>query len=89
MDEIDLWNDVTWILMNLMGMNLVAGTEFLAQQPRDKITGMMIPDRDVGHQKRNCQRGFESLETIDGVRDEGNGSSIVEGSRETAVRERK
>ena len=32
------------------------------QQPRDKITGTMIPDSDVNHEKRNCQRGFESLE---------------------------
>ena len=38
----------------------------------------MIPDRDTDHEKRNCQRGFESLETIDGVRHEGNRSSIVE-----------
>ena len=49
------------------------------QQPRDKITRTMIPDRDVDHEKRNCQRGFESLETIDGVRHEGNRSSILEG----------
>ena len=79
MDEIELWNDVMWILMNLMGMNLVAGVECLVQQPRDKITGTMILDRDVDHEKRNCQRGFESLETVDGVRHEGNRSSIVEG----------
>ena len=39
MDEIELWNDVMWILMNLMGMKLVAGTECLVQQPRDKNTG--------------------------------------------------
>ena len=79
MDEIDLWNGVMWILMNLMGTKLVAGTKCLVQQPRDKITGMMIPDREVGHEKRNCQRGFEILETIDGVRHEGNRSSIVQG----------
>ena len=83
-DEIELWNDVMWILMNLMnlmGMNLFAGVECFVQQPRDKITGALIPDRDVDHEKRNCQRGFESLETIDGVRHEGNQSSIVEGVR--------
>ena len=79
MDEIELWNDVMWLLMNLMGMNLVAGVECLVQQPRDKTTGTMIPDRDMDHEKRNCQRGFEFLETIDGVRHEGNRSSIVEG----------
>ena len=49
------------------------------QQPRDKITETLILDRDVEHEKRNCQRGFESLETIDGVTHEGNRSSIVEG----------
>ena len=81
MDEIELWNDVMWILLNLMGMNLVAGVECLVQQPRDKVTVTMIPDRDVDHEKRNCQRGFESLETIDSVRHEGNRSSIVEGLR--------
>ena len=68
-----------WILMNLRGMNLVAGAECLVQQRRDKITGALIPDRGVDHEKRNCQRGFESLETIDGVRHEGNRSSVVEG----------
>ena len=68
MDEIELWNDVMGILMNLMGMKLVAGEECLVQQPRDRITGTMIPDRDVDYEKRNCQCGFESLETIDGVR---------------------
>ena len=72
MDEIELWNDVMWILMNLMAMNSAAGAECLVLQPRDKITGTLIPDRDVDHEKRNCQRGFESLETIDGVRHEGN-----------------
>ena len=81
MDEIELWNDVMWLLMNLMGMNLVAGVECLVQQPRDKTTGTMIPDRDMDHEKRNCQRGSECLETIDGVRHEGNRSSIVEGLR--------
>ena len=35
------------------------------QQHRDIITGTMIPDRDVDHGMRNCQRGFESLKTID------------------------
>ena len=79
MDEIELWNDVMWILMNLMGMNMVAGVECLMQQPREKTTGTLIPDRDVEHEKRNCQRGFESLETIDGVRHEGDRSSSVEG----------
>ena len=79
MDVIELWNDVMWILMNLRGMKLVAEVECLVQQPRDKITGTMIPDRDVDHEKRNCQRGFESLQTIDGVRHEGNQSSILEG----------
>ena len=44
-----------------------------------KITGTLIPDLDVDCEKRNCQRGFESLETIDGGRHEGNRSSIVEG----------
>ena len=39
---------------------------------------MLIPDRDVEHEKRNCQRGFESLETIHGVRHEGDQSSIVD-----------
>ena len=68
------------ILMNLMGMKLVAGEECLVQQPRDRITGTMIPDRDVDYEKRNCQCGFESLETIDGCETcEGNRSSIVEG----------
>ena len=68
-----------WTLMNLKETNSVAGAECLVQQPRDKITGTLIPDRDAEHEKRNCQRGFESLETIDGVRHEGNQSSIVEG----------
>ena len=63
-----------WILTNLMGMNLVAGMECLVQQPKVKITGTLIPDRE----KRNCQNGFECLETIDGGRHEGN-RSIVEG----------
>ena len=40
--------------------------------------GTLIPDRDVDFEKKNCQRGFESLETIDGGRHEGNRSSIVE-----------
>ena len=44
----------------LDGNELVAGVECLVQQPRDKITGTMIPDRDMDHEKRNCQRGFES-----------------------------
>ena len=79
MDEIELWNVVMWILMNLRGMNLVAGVECLVQQPREKITGTLIPDRDVDHEKRNCRLGIESLETIDGVRHEGNRSSVVEG----------
>ena len=79
MDEIELWNDVMWILMNLRGMNLVAGVECLVPQPREKITGTLIPDRDVDHEKRNCQLGFASLETIDGVRHESNRSSVVEG----------
>ena len=57
-------------------MNLVAGMECLVQQPKVKITGTLIPDRE----KRNCQRGFESLETVDGGRHEGNRSSIVEGA---------
>ena len=35
--------------------------------------GTLIPDRDEEHEKRNCQRGS------DGVRHEGNRSSIVEG----------
>ena len=35
-----------WKLTNQMGMNLVAGVECLVQQPREKITGTMIPDRD-------------------------------------------
>ena len=48
------------------------------QQPKEKITGTLILDRDVDCEKRNCQRGFESLETIDGGRHEGN-RSIVEG----------
>ena len=30
-----LWNDVVWILMNLMGMSLVAGVECIVQQPRE------------------------------------------------------
>ena len=72
MDEIELWNNVMWTLMNLMGMNSAAGAEFLVPQPRDKITGTLISDHDVDHEKRNCQRGFESLETIDGVRHQGN-----------------
>ena len=78
-DKIELWNDVMWILTNLTGMNLVVGVECLVQQPREKITGTLIPDRDVDYEKRNCQRGVESLETIDGERHEGNRSSIVEG----------
>ena len=60
-DKIDVWT-----LTNLMGMNFAAGMECLVQQPKVKITGT-IPDRE----KRNCQRGFESLETIDGGRHEG------------------
>ena len=79
MDEIELWKYVLWLPMNLMGMKLVTGAECLVQQPRDKITGTLIPNRDVDRAKRNCQRDFESLETIDGVRHEGNRSSIVEG----------
>ena len=78
-DKIELWNDVMWILTNLMGMNLVAGVECLVQQPREKFTGTLIPDRDVFCAWRNCQCGIESLETIDGGRYEGNRSSIVEG----------
>ena len=62
-----------------MEMNLVAGTECLVQQPEVKIMETLIPDRDVDCEKRNCQRGLESLETIDGGRDENNQSSIVEG----------
>ena len=65
MDKIELWNDVMWILTNLMGMNLVAGMERLVQQPQVKITATLIPDRDVDCEKRNCQHGFESLETIE------------------------
>ena len=57
MDEIELWNDVMWMLMNLMGMKLVAGAECFVQQPREKITGTMIPDRDVDHEKRNSGNG--------------------------------
>ena len=79
MNEIELWNDVLWMLMNLTGMNLVAGVVCLVQQPRDKITETMIPDRDVDYEKRNCQRGIKNLETIDGVKHEGNRSSVVEG----------
>ena len=30
-------------------------------------------------EKRNCQRGFESLEMVDGMRHEGNRSLILEG----------
>ena len=74
MDKIELWT-----LTNLMGMNLVAGMECLVKQPKVKITGTLIPDRDVDCEKRNCQRGFGSLETTDGGRHEGNRSSIVEG----------
>ena len=70
-----------WTLTNLMGINLVAGMECLVQQPKVKITWTLIPDRDVDCEKRNCQRGFESLETIDGGIHEGNQSSIVEGLR--------
>ena len=49
-----------------------------SSQEREEILGMLIPDRDGEHEKRNCQRGFESLETVDGVRHEGNRSSIVD-----------
>ena len=59
--------------------NLVAGVECLVQQSRKKIMGTLIPDRDMDCEKRNCERGFESLETIDNVRHEGKQSSIVEG----------
>ena len=31
MDKIEWWNDVMWILTNLMGMNLVAGVECLVR----------------------------------------------------------
>ena len=48
MDEIELWNDVLRMLMNLLGVNSVAGVECLVQQPRDKITGTMIPWLRVG-----------------------------------------
>ena len=65
--------------MNLMVMKLVAGTECLVQQQRDKITRTLFSNRDVDRAKKNCQRGFESLGTIDGVRHESNRSSIVEG----------
>ena len=65
--------------MNLKSMNSVAGVECLVQQPSGKITGTLTPDRGVEHQKKNCQRGFESLETIDSVRHEGNELPIVEG----------
>ena len=78
MDEIELWNDVLSLLMNLMGIKLVTRAECFVQQSRDKITGTLILDRDVERAKRNCQRDFESLETIDDVRHEGNRSSIVE-----------
>ena len=47
------------------------------QQPKEKITGTLILDRDVDCEKRNCQRGFQSPETTDGGRHEGNQSSIV------------
>ena len=57
-DKIELWT-----LTNLMGISLVAGMECLVQQPKVKIT-RTIPDGE----KRNCQRGFESLESIDGGR---------------------
>ena len=60
---------------------LFAGMECPAQQPNVKITGTLIPDRDVDCEKRNCQRGFESLETVDSGRHESNRSSIVEGLR--------
>ena len=39
MDEIELSNDVMWILMNLMGKNLVAGVECLVQQPERENHG--------------------------------------------------
>ena len=39
MDETELWNDVVWILMNMMGMKLVAGAKCLVQQPRDESRG--------------------------------------------------
>ena len=38
-DETELWNDVMWTLMNLMGMKLVAGAECLVQQRRHKLRG--------------------------------------------------
>ena len=62
-----------------MEMNLVAGMECLVQRPKVEIMVTLIPDHDVDREKRNCQRGLESLETTDGGRDEGNQSSIVEG----------
>ena len=39
--------------------------ERLVQQPQVKITATLIPDCDVDCEKRNCQHGFESLETIE------------------------
>ena len=42
-----LTGDRVWKLMNLMGMNLVAGVECLVRQPIKKITGMSGPDRGM------------------------------------------
>ena len=58
---------------------MIAGAECLVQQPRTKITATLFPDGDADHEKRNCQRGFESVKTIDEVKHENNQSSIVEG----------
>ena len=35
-DEIELWNDVMWMLMILMGMNLVVGVECLVQERKSR-----------------------------------------------------
>ena len=40
-------SDRIWKLTKQIGMNLVAGVECLVQQPREKITGTMIPDQAI------------------------------------------
>ena len=51
MDEIELSNDVMWIMTYLIWVILVAGVECLVQHPREKITETLIPDRDVDCEK--------------------------------------
>ena len=68
--------DVKWLWLR---QALDERWSVLCSSQERKSRGTLIPDRDVEHEKRNCQRGSGSPETIDGVRHESNRSSVVEG----------